>query len=73
MRDNVWHHSIMAFLDEDTSILSKNVGQGGAGVYVPAAYEYGSKAALVSGGKRKRRRTKRRRTSRRNTKRRGTR
>lgn len=43
----------MAFLTEDTSILSKNVGHGGAGVYMPAAYEYGVRPAILSGGRRK--------------------
>lgn len=42
----------MASLGQDMGILSKSLGQGGAGVYAPAKYEYAmSPAPGLRGGK----------------------
>ena len=43
---------IMSSLGQDMGILSKSMGQGGAGVYEPAKYEYAMNPAPgVKGGK----------------------
>lgn len=43
---------IMASLGQDMGILSKSMGQGGAGVYAPAKYEYAmSPPPGIRGGK----------------------
>jgi hypothetical protein len=43
----------MSHLDQDMGILSKSLGQGGAGVYEPAKYEYAMNPAPGLRGGRK--------------------